>query len=237
MGFFESLGRQALDALRQTGPEREAQIPAPQPAPADKIIIGLDLGEVRDFTALNAMQASKVQGADGQTRRHYLCRLLCRWPLHTGYEQIIEDVRKIAANLPTPPALVIDATGAGRAVAQMFRRAHLPVRQFVPVIITGGTKTIHEPDGYWHVPKRELVSSVMAALQSGRLKMSPRLKEAKTLIRELQRFRSKINVTTGNESFEAWREKDHDDLVLATALALWHAENAGKHLGGEHFLV
>jgi hypothetical protein len=50
------------------------------------------------------------------------------------------------------------------------------------------------------------------------------LKEAKTLTRELQRFRSKININTGNESFEAWRAKGHDDMVLATALALWYGE-------------
>jgi hypothetical protein len=28
----------------------------------------------------------------------------------------------------------------------------------------------------------------------------------------------------GNESFEAWREKDHDDLMLAVVLACWAAE-------------
>jgi hypothetical protein len=27
-----------------------------------------------------------------------------------------------------------------------------------------------------------------------------------------------------NETFESWRERDHDDLVLAVALAAWAAE-------------
>jgi hypothetical protein len=27
--------------------------------------------------------------------------------------------------------------------------------------------------------------------------------------------------------FESWRERDHDDLVLAVALAAWLAEQAG----------
>jgi hypothetical protein len=34
----------------------------------------------------------------------------------------------------------------------------------------------------------------------------------------------KISVS-GNESFEAWRESVHDDLVLATAMAVWQAEH------------
>src|SRR5262249_44300270 len=42
--------------------------------------------------------------------------------------------------------------------------------------------------------------------------------------RELQNFTVKIKLSTTNETFEAWRERDHDDLVLAVALAAWVAE-------------
>jgi hypothetical protein len=231
LGF---LAQQAMEQLRRFGPDPMVPTTPPAEPPADKIIIGLDVGEVKDFTALNALQMSKRQDENGRTRRHYVSRLLHRWPLRTGYEQIIEDVRQIAQGLPMSPELVLDATGAGRPVAQMFRRAKLPVKRFVPVIITSGTKVLMEPDGYYHVAKRELVSCVLAASQSRRLKIVPTLREAKTLIRELQRFRCKINVATGNESFEAWRERDHDDLVLATALALWHGEQ-GRDLRAEHF--
>jgi hypothetical protein len=34
-------------------------------------------------------------------------------------------------------------------------------------------------------------------------------------------------VATGHESPEAWRERDHDDLVLAVALAVWCGERCG----------
>jgi hypothetical protein len=205
---------------------------APQ---AERVILGCDLGEVKDYSALNALQVQKRPRADGGLIPHYACRLLVRWPLHTAYEEIIEHVRAIAANLPAPPALVIDATGAGRPVAQMFRRAKLPIKSFVPVLITGGTKVERDAEGYWHVAKRELVSCVQSALQSGRLKISTKLKESKTLIRELQTFRSKINISTANESFEGWRTRDHDDTVLATALAVWYGEHFGRRLGPEHF--
>ena len=41
---------------------------------------------------------------------------------------------------------------------------------------------------------------------------------------ELQTFRVKVNALTAHESFEAWRERDHDDLVLAVACAIWWGE-------------
>jgi hypothetical protein len=47
---------------------------------------------------------------------------------------------------------------------------------------------------------------------------------AKILTRDLQMFRVK-QTRAGNESFEAWREWDHDDVVLATAIPAWAAEN------------
>ena len=54
---------------------------------------------------------------------------------------------------------------------------------------------------------------------------APEALSAGILMAELITFRSKITVA-GNETFGAWRERDHDDLVLAVALALWLAENA-----------
>jgi hypothetical protein len=67
------------------------------------------------------------------------------------------------------------------------------------------------------------VSAVQIALQSGRLKIAEELALAETLRKELLNFRIKVNISTAHDSYEAWREGDHDDLVLATALACWKA--------------
>jgi hypothetical protein len=71
------------------------------------------------------------------------------------------------------------------------------------------------------------VSAVQASLQTKRLKVATVLPETVTLMRELQAFRVKVNVATGHESLEAWRERDHDDLVLAVGLAVWYGEWGG----------
>lgn len=50
------------------------------------------------------------------------------------------------------------------------------------------------------------------------------LELAPVLQQELLDFRYKLDPATAHESFAAWREKDHDDLVLYVALAVWWGE-------------
>ena len=38
----------------------------------------------------------------------------------------------------------------------------------------------------------------------------------------------KVKALTGNETFESWRERDHDDLVLAVALAIWFGDKGRR---------
>jgi hypothetical protein len=51
-------------------------------------------------------------------------------------------------------------------------------------------------------------------LQSRRLEVSAQLPEAKVLAKEMQAFKVKVTVA-GNETFEAWRERDHDRKTIA----------------------
>jgi len=60
---------------------------------------------------------------------------------------------------------------------------------------------------------------------SGRLKVAETSPEVATLIKELLNVGLKINLRTAHDSYEAGRESDHDDLVLATAVAVWYAAN------------
>jgi len=55
------------------------------------------------------------------------------------------------------------------------------------------------------------------------LKIPSTLPEAHTLLKEMTNFRVKIS-QAGHDSYGAWREGTHDDLLLAVALACWAAE-------------
>ena len=69
-------------------------------------------------------------------------------------------------------------------------------------------------------------------MQTKRLKVASALREARILIQELSTFKVKITLA-GNETFEAWRERDHDDLVLALAVAVWYAQKHSPNMFSE----
>lgn len=172
--------------------------------------MGLDLGQAHDLSALVTLERTEKRSDVVDIRR---------WPLNTPYPQIVADVEELRVMpLLAEAALVVDGTGVGRGIVDLFRANR--TRRIVPVLITSGAHAHQDEQGYWCVPKRELVGTVQLGLQAGTLKVSPALEHAKTLLHELTMFQAKItdaaNVVTG-----AWREGQHDDLVLALALAQW----------------
>ena len=79
-------------------------------------------------------------------------------------------------------------------------------------------------DGYsYGVPKRDLVAVLQVLLQTRRLKIAGNLAEAPRLMRELTDFRAKFT-PSANEVFRPEKSSQHDDLVLALALAAWTGE-------------
>jgi len=181
-------------------------------------IIGLDLGQAQDYTALTTLQQ-----VDRGANPAYHLRHIERFDLGTPYPEQVRRVEELMQSgaLRERCELVVDQTGAGRPVVDLFRDAGLNP---VGVTITGGDSASR--DGREHrVPKRQLVATVQSLLQTGRLKFAEGLPLAGVLTEELQKFRAKINVSTGHTSFEHWRERDHDDVVLALALACWRGEN------------
>ncbi len=148
---------------------------------------------------------------------------------HLLYPEVADHTERLldTQELKGRAELVIDATGVGPAVTDIFTSRG---RLFVAVKIHGGDVEHQAPDGTYRVPKRNLVSSLQVLLQSGRLKIASSLELAEVLKAELLNFRVKVNVSTAHDSYEAWREGDHDDLVLAAALACWGASRPGPIL-------
>jgi hypothetical protein len=191
-------------------------------------IMGLDLGQARDYSALCVLERSDARqpGPPPKIEQHYAVRHLQRWPLGTLYPAIVEDVTALLDTAPltrgrTP--LVIDLTGVGRAVGDLFTTGGIRPRG---VTITAGLEANTEDPFHMKVPKREIVSTMIAAFQTSRLKIAAELEQASALIKELSTMRVKVDLTTGNDSFEHWRATDHDDIALAVGIALWYGEHA-----------
>jgi hypothetical protein len=65
---------------------------------------------------------------------------------------------------------------------------------------------------------------VAVLLEQRRIEVADGMPESVTLKAELGSFRTKISAA-GNDQYGAWREGEHDDLVLAVALACWYGEH------------
>lgn len=148
-------------------------------------------------------------------------KYLERLPLRTSYNDVVAHVGSLLQRPPlkSPRAdLVIDATGVGKAVLDMFSRAGL---RPIGVTITAGEAESRTPQGDYRVAKLQLVSRLQAALHSGELRIAKELSEARNLVSELQDFRANFT-DSGNAQFGA-RSGAHDDLVLAVAIGAWWA--------------
>jgi hypothetical protein len=194
--------------------------------------VGVDLGQSVDPTAIAIVRASPVsddEDPDPLFQVGYLERL----PLNTPYPGVIGHVARLLAhpNLQPDriePELVIDFTGVGRPVFDMFQSKGLSP---IGVGITAGDTIIKdEKDSrIWKVPKIILISGLQAVLHDGRLKIQKELADAPALVSELQDLRATVT-DSGYWKFGA-REGKHDDLVLALAIAVWRANiqyNSGR---------
>ena len=145
-----------------------------------------------------------------------------RVPLGTPYPGIVAHARRLLGKLPAGTELVIDYTGVGRPIFDMFTYAGISP---LGVLITAGIAETWE-GAICSVPKLTLVSRLQALLHEGRLKILKELAEAETLVRELQEFRVEFTAA-GHLTFNA-RSGKHDDLVLSLAIGVWRAHGAGS---------
>ena len=166
---------------------------------------------------------------------------LKRPKLGTPYDTIAKRVADLVCELEPQGAfgelgqvtLSVDGTGVGRAVVDMldaeFKRRGatsraVPKVDFRRVSVTGSQGSLKRPtrtDGYWSVPKKDLVFPAVAAFQRGQIRIAKGIKDRDALVNELKNYRRTTNIATGNMAFEPWRESEHDDLLFAVCLALW----------------
>lgn len=197
--------------------------------------VGLDLGQVNDYSALAVVERVQVLPPglglghwERHTDDHQFVELveevrvvhLQRWQLGTPYHAVVEDVCRLMETPQLADALLqVDATGVGRGVMDMFRQAFVDGRMGAwppqPVTITAG-----EASHGSHVTKRDLLSALVLPLQQGRLRVAAGLTLGEALERELTSFRMKLSAA-GRDSYDVARREGegHGDLVIAVALA------------------
>jgi hypothetical protein len=215
-------------------------------------IVGVDLGQQRDYTAITVVERGYVpagemyndeyyhrgkliHAARQPVRLEYRVRHLERPALGTSYVEVVRGVLELLKRLGgEDAALAVDCTGVGRPVADLLEAR---LKEWLDgmeerstyalnacwITITGGD-SVTRTEGGMRVPKRDLISAPLVLMQNEQLKIAEGLRLRETLVKELLNFKVKINISTAHDSYEAWREGDHDDLVLAVAMACWCGE-------------
>ena len=187
-----------------------------------RFVIGADIGKAADYTALSVIEyKSNDKEIDGNEYEYHIRHLL-RPPLGTPYPDVLDRINKLAVHpaLSSDCVVVVDATGVGAPIVDLLREK-IPL--LVAITITGGSN-VNEQDKYnYSVPKRDLISNLQVLYQAKKIKIAKGINDADTLVKELLNFKVKIS-TSGHDSYDAWREGSHDDLVLSVALACWFHE-------------
>jgi phage FluMu gp28-like protein len=189
--------------------------------------LGIDLGKRRDPTAMVIVE--------GKTVNVLHLRYAERIALGTPYPEVAEHVRYLVGhqNLRGRCAIAIDATGVGEPVVDMLRSGRLGC-EVSAVNMTGGERETRSGN-MWNVPKRDLMAGVQVLLEKRELKIARGLKETGTLVREL----TDVRLTAGSGGrlrMGADRSGQHDDLVMALALACWRAKRRGVGERGDRLL-
>ena len=197
--------------------------------------LSVDLGSEQDYTAFSLIErVEKLQDKNIVsfnsrpvreepiivTAELHLVHME-RVPLKTPYPTIVDKIGFIM-NRPEfvdQIALIVDRTGVGIPVMQMMYQQGLAP---IGISIHGGERVTTSADNYG-VPKRDLVMALLTAYQMKRFKtkspaVMPIIKEFRD---ELAGFQMKINKMTGADSYEAWLERIHDDLVISAAMGCW----------------
>jgi phage FluMu gp28-like protein len=184
------------------------------------VYIGVDLGKRRDHTAIAIVE---------KWRDELLVRHLERVPLGTSYTGVVARVVEIVQRVGSC-AVAVDGTGVGEPVVDALRRTGMGC-EITAVTITGGEKQTRNGLRY-SVPKQDLIAVVQMAMEKGQLKVARKLEDAGALVKELQNVRMTAGLAAGKVRIGADGYGEHDDLVIALALACWRAQRRENGFGG-----
>ena len=141
-------------------------------------VVGVDLGQQRDYTAIVVVERVRRMGElDRVTYQRaeeisYQVRWVERVPLGTSYAAVVDRIRDVvtAPALATRCQLALDATGLGGPVRDFIRKERLGCKLY-PVVITSGAKEKGDGDE-WKVPKRDLVQGLQVMFEQGTMRIA-----------------------------------------------------------------
>lgn len=209
-------------------------------------IVGISLGHRHERTAISVTERAYVptgeqrtipvhRGFLGSVDLHdeisveYRVRHLERQGPPSRYKRAASRVSEVFREIGQDCYVVVDMTATGNPGFSLIFEELRRVREegrihptLCPLTVSGIAGGVSKsPDVGYLVPRRDLISVTQIVFDEGQLKIAEGLKLARTLTDELLAFKPKADKP---DDLEGWRERPHDDLVLAVAISVWAAE-------------
>ena len=135
--------------------------------------IGADFGQSQDYSTIAVVERAELRGefdfAYPAWRKVTELRLrhLERIELGPPYPEVVDRVAHVshAAEARGTAHLTVDATGVGRAVVDLLKRAR-PSGLLMPVLVTGREQPTR-PDDSYRAPKRDLIVGLQVLFRRG----------------------------------------------------------------------
>ncbi|MCK9569508.1 hypothetical protein M0R72_11260 [Candidatus Pacearchaeota archaeon] len=187
------------------------------------IILALDPAQLHDWSALAAIDMKYVKrGALGNDGRYEYDLIAMNRKQALPYDQIVEWVIKAlknpAFNAHAPPKFLLDATGVGVAINDMFRaKGQRPIA----ITITLGN-TLTRIGSVAHLGKARLIGKFLGALDAGKVHVNPDMAIWPQVEREMLSYRAEMSAQ-GRVKMEA-EPGENDDMLFAFAMAVWYGE-------------
>ncbi len=191
-------------------------------------IIAASLGTSMQPTAIAVLEQEVLKNRNRVAETGALqLRHLERLPLDVNYPKTAARISKLLETKEIKDEekcggaeVLLDLTGSGRAIVELFERAKIDP---IEVRFVGAGMTEEKvPNGPWRIPKVELIGALRVLYEAERLKTAKGLDLVPELLNEFRNFKMRPPRIDPNDP-ESWREGQSDDLIFAVALAAWRA--------------
>lgn len=150
-----------------------------------------------------------------------------RLALETSYLNVVGIVHGLLLRCPAGTELVIDGTGVGKPVADLFKWHG--VTPWCVTATAGIEQTIDTAARTANVPKLVLISRIQSLLFEGRTKVHEEIEDAAAFLAELRDYRVEYTAS-GHMTYNA-KAGRHDDMVSAAAVAAWRLSDGAVGWG------
>lgn len=215
-------------------------------------IVAVDIAKRRDYTAIQIYRDTP-ELIKGDARANSLDKHFHHQDLvyqFKGQDMRYQDLAMHIVRLLSDKKvqnnndLIVDGTGVGVAVVDIFRERGLNP---IPIVATAGgsarpiysdignilgngpalkgMKTVSE----WHVPKVEMVQAGQVAMEQHLVRIAPNVSHLEDFKEQLMGFKGRFNENTNYTKYDAEDDDVHDDFITCYLMAMWWARTKSEN--------